>query len=144
MNDKDRLKAVLSGHAPGGHMPTDIPADLDAAVDRVDQLEEAALRADTAEMLQRLERLTGLVPPAPSTRATLTMPLVRLVDADGSETVLAEAVVEVELVPAEVLMILEGTLPLAGTPLTHYISRRITDEGAVAIRALATLLDGQE
>jgi len=141
VNDKDRLKAVLRGHAPGGHMPTDIPADLDAAVDRVDQLEEAALRADTAEMLQRLERLTGLVPT--STRATLTMPLVRLVDADGTETVLAEAVVEVELVPAQVLAVLEGRFA-APEPVSSFVSRRITDEGAVAIRALATLLDGQE
>jgi hypothetical protein len=129
-------------------MPTDIPADLDAAVDRVDQLEEAAAMAAAGEELRMLERDHKLIAErlGGGPRATLTMPLVRLVDADGSETVLAEAVVEVELVPAEVLNYLDqgADALVGGEPLVYYISRRVTDEGAVAIRALATLLDGQK
>lgn len=126
-----------------------IPPDLDRVVDRVDQLEEAALRVDTAETLRRIEALTGPVtahPPTSTTRARLTMPLVRLVDVDGTETVLAEAVVDVELVAAEVLACLDKAYRrlIGGEPLVYYVTKRVTDEGAVAIRALATLLDGQE
>ncbi len=70
---------------------------------------------------------------------TLTMPLGRLVDADGSETVIAEAVIEVTLgLPRVVLAALrdEGECPVYWTA-----RRRLTPEGAAAIRSLAGLLD---
>ena len=72
-------------------------------------------------------------------RATLTMPLGRLVDVDGTETVLAVAVVEVQLVKGQVLAALDDeqvTVP----PFCWTAERQLTPEGETAIRALAALL----
>jgi hypothetical protein len=95
---------------------------------------DAALLQDAAATLQILDR----APTGPT--ATLTMPLGRLVDADGTETLLGEALVHVELIPAGVLDWLSPD-PDPDTPAVRVtVEHRLTDDGAAAIRSLATLL----
>lgn len=146
LTDRARIRALLSDHAPGRppmtkpHI-TRIETDPVTIVVNDPAIEDATLYADTAETLQRLEQLTG--DPATPGRATLTMPLGRLMDADGTVTVLGEAVVEVELIPADVLAQAAGELRQFGKPpVSCWVSTRLTEDGQRAIRRLAALLDG--
>ena len=114
---------------------------LDAAVAGIDRLTDDPLVGDTMAALQSLERLTA----APSDRATLAMPLGRLIDADGRETVLGAVEIDVQLHLPGVLEALAGKL-FTGNEGGHLviptrIAQRLTDEGRAAIRQLASLLD---
>ena len=81
----------------------------------------------------------GLGVPDPSS-AVLTMPLARLVDADGSTvTTIAEAVVTVGLVPEHVIAALDGSDD--AVPVYATVTRRLTTAGAEMVRNLAALLD---
>jgi len=102
--------------------------------------DRTALIEETAEILQILDRAM-----APSDRATLTMPLGRLIDADGRETVLGVVEIDVQLHVPGVLEALAGQL-FMGAEGGHLvvptrIERRLTPEGAAAIRQLAALLE---
>lgn len=81
----------------------------------------------------------GLLKHHPYSRATLRMPLGRLIDADGRETVLGHAVVEVELHRDGVLAALAGD-DIGVSPVTTCVTAEHTPEGAAAIRALAAQL----
>lgn len=73
-------------------------------------------------------------------RAVLTMPLTRLVDLDGTETVLAEVVVEVRLLKSGVMEALDDEDCMALAVEVESLQRQVTADGAAAIRQLAALL----
>lgn len=89
---------------------------------------------------------TATAEQAPGLTAVLAAPLARIVAPDGTETVLAEAVVEVELLPSILLEHLErpdGPWS-AAAPLAWTVQRRLTSDGAVVVRGLAALLEDGE
>jgi hypothetical protein len=75
----------------------------------------------------------------PRHHATLRMPLGRLIDADGRQTVLGYAVVDVDLDRDGVLAALEGT-NVGAVPVTWAVRSEITPDGEAAIRALTAML----
>jgi hypothetical protein len=100
---------------------------------------DAAMKEDTARILQLLDQ-------QPTDRATLSMPLGRLVDADGTETVLGYALVHITLTPGVLVAQIAGEDPaLRLSPFAWQVEREFTPDGEAAIRALAALLpqDGQ-
>lgn len=88
---------------------------------------------DAIAVLDALDQLDR-----PKSRATLVMPLGKLVDADGTEIVIGQAVVEVELDPAGVLAALYATGERP--PVTTYVTAEITPAGGKAVRELADLV----
>lgn len=131
-----------SGGAPGEPEPAD-PGDAARILDGAAALEatvsDAALAADTTRILQILAK--GQADPTlPSGRATLGMPLGRLVDADGRETLLGHAVVTVELDQGAVLDALSGHIPQARAVRVVAVEQQLTSDGRDAIRQLASLL----
>lgn len=143
-----------AGDLPTPDPVSEVPADLDALTDHVDQREAAHLAeldeverqlayADAAAVLQSVEALT-----TPTDHAVLTMPLARLVDADGTETVLAVAEIEVRLNVPGVLEALTGRL-FSGKEGGHLvvpvrIERHVTEQGREAIAALRALVEDGE
>lgn len=137
---------------PTVHVEHDgVPFDLDPLVDHQDQqeaaqearratggwvewVEDAAPIEDAAAVPEILDRAA----PKPTDWATLVHPLARLVNADGVETVLVEAVVDVAVDPAGLLAFLDGGPH--SPPIAWRVSRRITDDGRVAIEGLRDLL----
>lgn len=97
--------------------------------------------AASSEVLRQLdveERFAEVAaPPATPSRAILTLPLGRYIDVDGTETVIAEAVVEIELLPTCVLAVLEGGADaIDGPPVTTWVSRRLTEGGRELVAKL--------
>ena len=109
----------------------------DVMATAIHEADHAAALAD----LQLIEKLT-----TNQRRATLTMPLLRLVGADGRDITVTQAVVEVELLPALVLSYADGGADALGhqgpLPVVCYVTKVLTDEGRDAVRELAELLDG--
>lgn len=105
---------------------------------------DAGILEDAAAVLQLLDQASI----EPSTdQATLSMPLGRLIDADGKETILGLGYVHVQIFPAGLLAALSGeTSAEDDAPVTLAVARELTPEGADAIRTLAALLpqDGGE
>lgn len=97
--------------------------------------------AEALAVLGDVEQLTsppGLEPADPA-RATLVMPLVHLVDdVDGTRTLVAQAVVEVRILPDGLIGYLGGD-GNAGV-VDYDVTRQLTLDGAAAIRTLAALL----
>lgn len=75
-------------------------------------------------------------------RAQLRLPLSRLVDIDGTETTIVEAVVDVEVIPEAVVEMLERPRGphRHPCPVNFWVDRRVTAEGADAVRVLAELV----
>jgi hypothetical protein len=84
-------------------------------------------------------RVAQLIDLTPGRSTTLRMPLGRFVDADGRETVLGYAVVDVELDRDGVLAALEGQ-DIGVGPVTCRVTSELAPEGEAAIRALAAQL----
>ena len=126
--------------AAGGPIPTSYQGDTTMPI-RQEQLEDdvpdaAAPPPAVVDTLRVLD-LIGQLTPA-GDRATLTMPLARLVDIDGTETVLVQAVIDVQLLPSAVLDVLDGRETEG--PFTWTAERMLTAEGAEVVRTLAALL----
>jgi len=132
-----------------------MPTDLDRDVDRADELEHAAeLRAATqgratdALLLEETAAVLGILDrtepqsEARTDRALLTMPLVTLLDADGTRTVVRQAVVEVTLDGAGVLRALEDGAGIVERGLTASVWAEVPPDAVTAVRALWELATG--
>jgi hypothetical protein len=131
--------------APGTvlHASTD-PADYvpdDEDGDSPDDLLAAVRAIDAADVLDAVVPVGH----AAVDRATLRMPLGRLIDADGTEVVVAWAEVDVLLDTERVLEAVRVSAQYRGglaAPVLATVRHVFTDDGAAAIRSLAALLPG--
>lgn len=132
-----------------------IPADLDAIVDVQDIREhEAQLRTwptpgtvdpqpwPTLDVPPGTPEVTA--EPAPRDRATLRIPLGRIVDVDGAELVLGWGVVDVEVAQEWLLAILDDPMNDSGNVVrVTSVRREWTPEGIAAVRQLAAALPAE-
>ena len=125
---KSTATAIRAGnHDHRGYLPpADAPGDAVPTPD-------AAVPAPVAEASSSIS----------ADRRVFRLPLRRLIDADGTETIVAEAVVEVSLdltATSEWLTSGANEVP----PFGWTVRQALTPDGAAAIRSLAQLLDGAE
>lgn len=122
--------------------PVEVRADERSAAEAEEASRSAMAGARTLWVPQGTPDVTAV--PAPHDRATLRTQLGRLVDADGTETVIGWAVVDVELTPDAPGIARRGKAPFGVFPVQWSARVEWTPEGVAAIRQLHAALPPEE